>query len=219
MSNTCIICTERTEELRDPKHGTLYHRCPACRFIAKDPQHLLSPEAELRLYDYHNNSIDDPRYVAYFYRFLEDAVFGYAGSGRRGLDFGSGPSPVLAQILERYHGYEMDIYDLYYAPERIYRGKRYDLLTCTEVLEHLQDPLPYFRLFRQLLGEQGILSVMTLFHPDDRKQFFDWHYIRDATHISFYTLETLHCIAEQTGLQILHSNGTRYTTFAAADDH
>lgn len=40
---------------------------------------------------------------------------------KSGLDFGSGPSPVLAMIMERDYGFDMDIYDLFYSPEKPYR--------------------------------------------------------------------------------------------------
>ncbi|MDO9493204.1 methyltransferase domain-containing protein [Acetobacterium sp.] len=43
----------------------------------------------------------------------------------------------------------------------IYLGKKYDLLTATEVVEHLDDPLDYFSLFENLLKDDGVLSIMT----------------------------------------------------------
>ncbi|WP_343184988.1 class I SAM-dependent methyltransferase [Anoxynatronum sibiricum] len=190
-----------------------YHVCEQCDFIFKEAADIINSDEELRIYNCHQNSIHDPRYVAYFERFLKDAVFPHMNYGRNGLDFGSGPSPVLAQLLERDHGYNMDVYDLFYAPEKVYVGKRYDLITSTEVVEHMRDPMEYFQLFRTLLKPDGILAVMTLFHRNDTNHFLNWHYVRDRSHISFYTPKTMQYMAEKTGLKMIHTNLERYTTF------
>ncbi len=212
MNPECKICHGSTEKFSHPKIGDFFH-CTRCEFISKDERQILPQNEELQLYERHENSIDDPDYVAFFQRFLEDAVFPYENGGSKGFDFGSGPSPVLAQLLERYHDYDMDIYDIYYAPEKVYTGKKYDLITCTEVAEHLENPVRYFRLFAALLKPGGILSVMTLFHNNDEEDFTGWYYMRDLTHISFYTPETLRYIAEETGLEMIHTDGVRYATF------
>lgn len=55
----------------------------------------------------------------------------------------------------------MDTYDCFYSPEKVYFGKKYGLVTATEVVEHLDDPLDYFSLFENLLKDDGVLSIMT----------------------------------------------------------
>ncbi|MBF7097490.1 class I SAM-dependent methyltransferase [Alkalibacter mobilis] len=212
MTTDCKLCGSPTVKIKHHVFN-IYYRCTNCEYIRKDKSFFLSPKEELHIYDNHNNSIDDPRYVEYFYKFLNDAVFDFAPKGKKGLDFGSGPSPVLAQILERDHDYHMDIYDLFYAKYKVYEGKKYDLVTSTEVAEHIKDPISYFRLLKSLLKEEGILAIMTLFHNNDDDHFLNWHYIRDKSHISFYTLKTLEFIAGEVGLEIIHSNNERYTTF------
>lgn len=212
MYPSCKLCHAATEWFHHAKIGDFYH-CTSCEFISKDESQRLSENAERRQYDRHNNSIEDPRYVAFFYRFLEDAVFPYVGEGKRGFDFGSGPSPVLAQILTQYHGYDMDIYDAFYAPNKVYQGKQYDLITCTEVAEHLRDPIGAFRLFVELLAPNGVLCLMTLFHNNQESDFINWHYMRDWTHISFYTPKTLEYLAEEVGLKLIHTDNHRYSTF------
>ena len=212
MFHSCKICGFTTREINHPKFGS-YHYCERCEFISKDEEYIVSHKEELSIYNNHNNSIEDPRYVEFFYKFLEDAVFKYVGEGKNGFDFGSGPSPVLAQILEKYHDYNMDIYDLFYAKEKTYIGKQYDLITSTEVVEHLINPMPYFKLFFELMKNDGILAIMTLFHKNDDEYFKAWHYIRDNTHISFYTPKTFHYIAKKVGLRIIHTDHNRYITF------
>ncbi|MFH5835045.1 class I SAM-dependent methyltransferase [Proteiniclasticum sp. C24MP] len=212
MNHRCKLCGSEAEVIHHPKIAD-YHYCSNCEFISKDDRHIVSKEEELKIYNKHNNSIEDPRYVEFFYKFLNDAVFPYTTGGNQGFDFGSGPSPVLAQILERHHNYQMDIYDLFYSPEKVYIGKKYDLVTSTEVVEHLKDPIEHFELFANLLKPNGILAVMTLFHHNDSSHFLNWHYIRDWSHISFYTPKTMEYIASRVGLKIIHTNDIRYTTF------
>lgn len=208
----CALCESQTKLIQHPKWGK-YHFCSNCELISKDEKHILSAEEEHAQYNLHNNSIDDPGYVAFFYRFLENAVFPFVSGGKKGLDFGSGPSPVLAELLERNHHHQMDIYDRYYAPKKVYESNQYDLITSTEVVEHLKNPLPYFKLFSDLLKENSILAVMTLFHPNDEELFWNWHYTRDPTHITFYTPRTMEYIASRTNLEVIYTNHKRFTTF------
>jgi hypothetical protein len=217
MNKTCKICGESTREITHTRSNIKYYCCDLCEFIAKDEASIITVEEELSRYEVHNNSMDDPRYVAFFMKFIEEAVIKHCKKDAKGLDFGSGPSPVLAQVFETYYSISMDIYDLFYSPEKIYKDKHYDLITSTEVVEHLKNPLEYFRLFKGLLEKEGILSLMTLFHPKDEAEFLDWHYIRDTTHISFYTQKTMDIIAEKVGLRSLYSDGQRYITFINSD--
>lgn len=209
----CKICQADTRVLCHPITQHRYYRCEQCDFVFKSEVHYLSASDELREYDLHTNSIEDLRYVDYFKRFIEAAVVGYASIGRKGLDFGSGPSPVLATILERDYGYDMDIYDLFYAPEKVFQGRRYDLITSTEVVEHLEDPLAFFQLVRGLMCEDGVLAVMTLFHPEEDEAILKSHYLRDQTHISFFSLRTMETVAALAGLEVIYTDHKRYISF------
>jgi hypothetical protein len=213
MRGKCGICGSTTREILQKKFSLKYHYCDMCGFISKDAENRISLEDELKIYKKHNNSIDDPRYVAYFKDFIDSAVIDFVSNGRRGLDFGSGPSPVLATILDRDYGFDMDIYDLFFAPNKVFSGKKYHLITSTEVFEHLGDPLEYFKLLAGCLEDDGLLSIMTLFHPLDDQEFLDWYYIRDMSHISFFTGDTMKVISGITGLDLVFTDNRRYTSF------
>lgn len=213
MINTCKVCKSVTTQWLVGKKNTVFHYCPNCDYISKDASHYISSEKELEIYSTHNNSIEDPSYVAYFKHFIEGAILPVVSTGKFGLDYGSGPYPVLSQLLIRDYGYNMDIYDLFYAPEKVFIGQKYDLVTCTEVVEHIPSPLETFENFKELLLPEGTLAVMTQFHPNTIEDFKEWHYIRDKSHISFFTAKTMDIIAEMTGLKVVYSNGRKYTTF------
>ncbi|WP_027108016.1 class I SAM-dependent methyltransferase [Lacticigenium naphthae] len=210
----CKICQSPTIEKVDPHHGTVFHECSACLFISRDSTAYISQEEEFQIYENHNNSIDDPRYVDFFMKFLTAAVFPYLKNDQRqALDFGSGPSPVLAQLMERDFEFLYTLYDKFYEPDPHYSNQKYDLITTTEVVEHIADPIPIFKELTSLLKEDGIFAVMTLFHKKDPEKFFGWHYMRDLSHVSFFTPEAMEIIAEKCGLQIIYCDNYRYTTF------
>lgn len=215
MNAQCKICGAATSEFHDKQFGINYYHCQVCNFISKDQRSIISAEEEKREYDLHNNSWEDQGYVQMFRDFLNQTE-PYKSGGIKALDFGSGPQPILAELLTKEYGYETDIYDLFYSPEKIYLDKKYDLITCTEVVEHLIDPLAAFRLFKELLAENGIVSVMTLFHPKDDEKFCRWFYRREKSHISFFTPKTMETIANLVNLKIVYVDNKRQCIFKNA---
>ncbi len=85
--------------------ASLYYYCSACEFISKDETMCLPASESLAIYNTHVNSIDDVRYVTYFKKFIESAILPVSNGSKIGLDFGSGPSAVLSQILTRDYSY------------------------------------------------------------------------------------------------------------------
>lgn len=209
--DTCLICGQTTEEFYDRIFDVTFHKCKHCEFIARNREATLNVDKEKQIYDLHNNSYENEGYVNMFRDFINTGIVPYIKEGRHALDFGSGPEPVFAQVLEREYDFHVDYYDKFYAPEPCYEGNRYDLITSTEVVEHLDDPIAYFQLFAEHLEDGGLLAIMTLFHHKDDAHFLDWHYRRDRTHISFYTPRTLEVIGERVGLKVLHSDRRQAT--------
>ena len=214
LNQECVICKSETTIIEHPLFGR-FHSCSHCEFISKNPNDTISSKEEFKIYNTHQNSYDDPRYIQFFQTFLDDAVFPFVSEGKVALDFGSGPTPVLSRMLKETYHYQVDLYDLYYQPNPVYIDKQYDLITTTEVVEHIHHPMQTFELFKELLKPEGILAVMTLFHQHDKDHFLNWHYIRDRSHVSFYTPKTMEVIAECTGLKVIHTNNHRFTTFKA----
>jgi len=214
MENFCKICGTKTSRHHHARMDCDYEVCSECEFIARSEADRISESEEFGIYEMHQNAIEDQHYVDYFKRFIDRAILPFKTSEQKhALDFGSGPSPVLAEILKRDYGYTVDIYDYFYAPEKIYQGKRYDLITSTEVVEHLWNPLGAFRLFSTLMKEEAVLGVKTQFHPRNLTLFDDWHYIRDQSHVSFFTPKTMEVIAGKTGLRLVWTDEDSYSVF------
>ncbi|MEX0741223.1 MAG: class I SAM-dependent methyltransferase [Phycisphaeraceae bacterium] len=152
---------------------------------------------EKRVYDQHENDPADAGYRRFLDR-LAQPLLGKLTRGMAGLDYGCGPGPTLSVMLEE-AGMRMAVYDPYYAPDRSVLGKRYDFVTCTEVVEHFNRPAESWAELVGLLKPGGWLGVMTK-RVIDRERFEQWHYKNDPTHVSFYSEATFAWIAERFGL-------------------
>jgi SAM-dependent methyltransferase len=207
----CKICAQDTRLIHDEQFAINYYYCSNCGFIFMDEAKILPPQQERERYLKHMNTPEDSGYADMLKTFIKTGILPFHGNIKTALDFGSGPEPVLAALLKEM-GYEVDIYDIYFAPEPVYRNRTYDLITCTEVLEHLRNPLETLKMLKDHLQPGGILAVMTMFHPLEsgkrgklpgEMEFKDWWYRRDPTHISFFRPETFRYIAELLGMSIL----------------
>lgn len=207
----CKICGHGTLPIYDGQFDINYYYCSNCGFMFMDESKILPPEQERERYLKHINTPEDSGYVDVLKTFIRTSILPFHGNIKTALDFGSGPEPVLAALLKKM-GYEVDIYDIYFAPEPVFKDKTYDLITCTEVLEHLKNPLETLKLLKSLLNAGGILAVMTMFHPlasekggklSGEMEFKDWWYRRDPAHISFFRPETFRYIADLLGMSIL----------------
>lgn len=121
-------------------------------------------------------------------------------AGACGLDYGCGPAPALPPML-REAGFEVATWDPIYDARADVLERRYDFITCTEVIEHLHRPADTFRRLHRLLEPGGWLGLMTRFQTDDDR-FANWHYRRDPTHVVFYREETLEHVAGRLGWEI-----------------
>lgn len=194
----CPICTKPADSFYDERMQCDFYHCPECEFIFKDPKAFVSSERERKQYDQHNNNFESPGYVKMFRDFIEKCVTPYKSDIRTVLEFGSGPGPVLAQLLKE-EGFDVDIYDKFFSPEAVYDGRHYDLITSTEVIEHIADPMEVMRFFHAHLNSGGYLALMTQSHEDTAASFLKWWYRIDPTHISFFRPKSFKVIAEKIG--------------------
>jgi len=95
-------------------------------------------------------------------------------------------------------GYDPEIFqDDYFVPP-------FDFITCTETAEHFTKPgVDFQKLLSPLLLRQsgGILVIMTQMLYS-KEQFVNWWYLRDKTHVSFYSPETMEFIAKKNNLRL-----------------
>ncbi len=197
----CKICGALIIVEVDKKGRNTYGFCKKCMFTEKINK--INSEIEKNEYERHNNNSDNIGYVNYINNFLDEAVTPFVKSGLH-LDYGCGPGPVLHELMIN-KGFRSKTYDYYYHHDKNYAEYKYDVITSTEVFEHFYDPLRNIEKILTLLKRGGIISIMTSFvKPAD--EFYDWWYIRDITHVSFYHLKTFEFIANKYDLEIIYTN-------------
>lgn len=201
MNNSCPLCLHEKTVPIETLDKKIYYNCSLCDLIFLDPAYFLPPGQEKNRYQQHNNTLENKGYVEMLEGFLSK-VLPYVDSSIRALDFGSGPGPVLKMLLER-KGIPADIYDPYFAPGKI--KKKYHLITCTEVLEHIHKARATWKKLTHLLLDGGYLAIMTQFH-NGLANFPDWWYRRDPTHITFYSLKTLSWIHKNLSLNLVYND-------------
>ena len=192
----CPVCTGPDISPFQTIDARAYWACATCeaRFLAR--RHFLSRGEELATYLQHENHPDDPQYRSFLSK-LADPLLARLPPGARGLDYGCGPGPALAEMLCE-AGHEVALYDPFFAPDPSPLSATYDLITCTETVEHFHTPHAEFARLRALLRPGGWLAVMTCFQTDDAR-FADWHYRKDLTHVVFYRAGTFQYLARAWG--------------------
>lgn len=194
----CPLCGSAAVPFVEAK-GRRYFRCPVCQLIHLASEQHPTPDEERIRYELHQNGPDDQGYRGFLDQLTRPLVERLP-SGARGLDYGSGPGPTLSVMMEE-QGFNMRIYDPYFAPDTGVFEETYDFLTCTETAEHFFSPKVEFDRFNSLLAPGGWLAVMTQFFQEGQV-FADWHYVNDPTHVSFYSAETMRWIAGRYGWQM-----------------
>ncbi len=196
LPRLCPVCHSPRPAAFGLWDGLGYWRCDTCQARGLNPAHHPDAATEKAEYDRHENHVDDPGYRRFLSR-LADPLRACLAPGSQGLDYGCGPGPALAAML-REAGHRVALYDPFYHPDTDALRKRYDFVTCTEVVEHFHHPAQEFDRLGALLRPGGWLAVMTCFQTDDAR-FADWQYRKDPTHVVFYRAETMAHIAAARG--------------------
>ena len=176
-----------------------YFACSVCKLIFVPEIFHLPLQLEKERYLTHNNNRDNQGYVDFLSR-LWIELTPKLNLGSYGLDFGSGPGPVLAELIME-DGFKIETYDPIFKPDKKSLESRYDFITCSETIEHFKEPRKSFALLNQLLLPGGWLGIMTGIFREDLC-FSDWYYHRDPTHICFYTNHTISWIGNWMGWEI-----------------
>lgn len=205
----CPLCqSDHTERLSHHFKSRIFYQCHHCWLISADRKDLPDTDAEKSRYLHHVNTHQNQGYI----RFLEQVIHPlttHISDDAVGLDYGCGPTVVLADLL-RERGYGCEVYDPFFYPD--FPTKKYDFITSTECFEHFHDPQKTVEKIYNLLNKNGYLAIMTdTWQRLDR--FSQWHYIRDQTHVSFYHQNTMDWIAEKYDMALIYNDGKRVFIF------
>jgi len=176
--------------------GRDYLRCKACEATFLHPAQRPAAADERAEYLLHRNDPADPGYRRFLAR-LADPLCARLAPVAEGLDYGCGPGAALAAML-RAAGHVVSVHDPLFAPDPAPLARRYDFVTCTEVVEHFHAPAAEFARLDALLRAGAWLGITTCFQTDDAR-FAGWHYRRDPTHVVFYREATFRVLARRFG--------------------
>ena len=217
MRGTCPLCLKQeTVEFRTKSDNILYHRCLSCATVSRDFSCRLSPDDEKKRYELHKNNPEDFGYRRWINSFLDFALDPAPRSGSLILDFGSGPEPVMARMMED-RGYRVFTEDAYFTAAK--PVGTFDVITSLEVFEHLSRPFDVLSDLKSRLASEGRLCISTEFLPADFSHFESWHYRSDVTHIGFFTQKGLTDAAARVGLMEDGCDGVRYIAFRLAQQN
>lgn len=192
----CPLCAGPDAGRHAEVAGVLFHGCARCGLVFRDPGRWPTAEAEQALYRTHRNDPADAGYRR-FVQPLADALLARLSTGSRGLDFGCGDGSALAAMLTE-SGVRVRGYDPLFLPDPAALDDTYDFIALCEVAEHLHRPTATFALLDRLLRPGGLLALKTGFLPAPER-FSRWHYLRDPTHVLFFSPPSLRWLGDSMG--------------------
>ena len=162
--------------------------------------YYLTAEEEKAEYDLHDNQVSDEGYQRFLNR-LWQPLSECLPQPSDILEFGCGPGPALAKMMEE-SGMNVSLYDHFYYPDQsVLTEAAFDAVTSTEVIEHLHKPKQVFEQWLHWLKPKGYLGLMTKL-VKDQQAFAGWHYKNDRTHVCFFSVETFQWLAKRYGLTL-----------------
>jgi hypothetical protein len=194
----CPLCAHGAETYAEDRWRAYFH-CPRCDLVFADPASHLDAAAAKEEYDRHENDPADSGYRRFLNR-LAAPLVSRLSRGMEGLDYGCGPGPTLSVMLEE-AGMTMAVYDPVYRPDPVVLDRRYDFVTCTEVVEHFSQPAHDWQCLTALVRPGGWLGIMTKL-VISRERFVHWHYKNDLTHVGFYSPATFAWLGTHFGLTV-----------------
>lgn len=196
----CPLCNSDASVSEKDKNRT-YYLCTTCKGIFVPSEYLPQGDEEMQRYETHNNDVNDPGYQQFVKPIVDYVTQNFAPSETIGLDYGAGPGPVAAKLLSDI-GFQIKLYDPFFADQEEVLNQTYDFIICSEVMEHFHHPDKEFERLFNLLKPGGRLVCMTALY-DPSIDFATWHYKNDFTHVFFYQQETLEFIKDHFGFSDL----------------
>ncbi len=203
---TCGLCesTETSLYFKDEKRNWDYFQCAQCELVFRDPQTYLSHEEEKERYKTHNNCIENQGYVDFLTPVVR-TLLPFLKLGSRGLDYGSGPGPILDKLFAE-ENIEVKNYDPYFDYHPYLLDETYDFITCTETFEHFTIPFKEMVTMDHCLKPHGYLLIMTEMYRE-LEHFKGWGYRMDPTHICFLNTKSLQWMAQKWNYEVLSVKG------------
>ncbi len=229
--SSCLVCTCETNQKIASVSSYDILKCPVCdlRFLSPLP-------SEQVLHDFYNSEANVNYYGSVAERKLKTGVGKIKPlmklcQGRDFIDIGcsTGANVEAARRLGfKASGIDLCVDSIKYAktqfPENQYsvstiadieaQQKSFDLLFCTEIIEHIPDPNSFMRSLIAIMKPGAILYLTT---PDAGhfrvpRDFSKWKHVHAPDHLSYYCRKSLQTLLAEHKLEILKFKWTTQTT-------
>ena len=107
--HTCPLCQSSQTDIYYQDNRRQYLQCQQCVLVFVNPEQRVDAEAEKAVYDLHENDPQDQGYRRFLSR-MADPLLQRIAPQSQGLDFGCGPGPALAMMLEE-QGHQVALYE------------------------------------------------------------------------------------------------------------
>jgi hypothetical protein len=179
----CHLCEAWAEDGGRFQKMNFLH-CSACDLVFVPAAEQVSADQTKARYLHHHNTSKDAGYVAMQTDIIE-LLHTQFPTARRVLDYGSGPAPVLVELL-REVGHEAAGYDPHFASDMAMTPP-FDAVTAVETFEHFAEPRREVERILGLLRPYGCLLVQALLHTG-LGRFADWWYARGRDPSEHFTI-------------------------------
>ena len=196
----CPLCAGNNSHFYHQDKKRSYFQCQHCQLIFADANSHLAADAEVAIYQQHENNPADQRYRAFLNKLAGPLLERLGSTGLQGLDFGCGPGPTLSLMLQEARQ-QMAVFDPYFANNPAVLTEQYDFICSTEAIEHFYQPANEWALWLRLLKAKGWLGLMTKLAPS-KAEFGSWHYKNDPTHVCFFSRDTFEFLANRDGFHL-----------------
>lgn len=202
MPEKCPLC--RKNEFFNNQFrvkNKLYGLCKYCGLIQLNKEYLINNYEEKNRYKLHNNSITNEKYTNYLKNIIHTIIKPYLKKDDYILDFGSGPEPVLSELLKKDGYRNVYVYDKYFSDNKSAFNRNYNAITAIEVIEHVININDIISNLCRRLKKDGYLIIKTNFY--NNTDFVNWWYVQDITHVTFLSHKTLKYLADFYNMNII----------------
>lgn len=201
----CPLCSTVPERPYSLIQNRKLHSCNTCSLLYVDSTQHLSLADERARYEHHQNSSKDEAYCNFLNRLL-NPLLEILPAGSVGLDYGCGPGPTVSTIMKK-NGFSVANYDPFFFKQAALLERKYDFITCTEVVEHFFKVAKEMERLLKMLNPNGILAIMTEILEADT-DLTEWYYLREPSHVCFFSSETMEWISQNYKLEMItpHKN-------------
>jgi SAM-dependent methyltransferase len=185
-----------------------WHRCDECGFLFTSFFDDWTDEDFRRFIYNEDYRLVDPEYEAARPVMVAEHLAQFLGDqqGARILDYGAG-SGLFASRMKELGFADVEGYDPFSMPKM--PAGQFDIVTCTEVIEHIPSPLAAVRDMRSLLKEHGCIILGETLQPTDIGALRgNWWYVAPRNgHVSTFADRTLAEVGKRLGLIFHRGSG------------